>query len=742
MEQTIKIINRLFEDTEIIYKMSTEELRDVLQLVTIVVGDEIFGCSIRQKAYLVGCVAASASRLALKERWSMYWSLESISFTDELFDVCHEALEGLYASIYESVERVIPSELKKDNEKKNGPVVIVTSQFIAEGHAPTRRVLDYAYTISNMGFDVVIINDGGLNIEIYPYNKEPRKFNYIPEYEEKSTYTYKGKSFKFYQNPEIMLEPKNIANMLYNIKALNPCLVLNVGGSCVTSDLCRFFAKTAVIPCSTSIATSMSDYIVVCRNLRESDVPRLERGLDRQTVVESVFNYILPQNQQKQVYTREMLGIPESAWLLTTAGNRMDEELSEPFIEMIDKLVDCDNEIYYMVVGNVGQKEQWLSKVKNKEHFLFPGSLTDGSEAIKLANLYIQPKRKGGGRAAFEALYYGVPALIPAYGDSWDVCGPDFEVEDYEEMKDKIKVLKQDQEYYQSMAHSALQRAAVLEDMPGMFEKLFQSLEVELPEQISVQYSSIFPTAENELRKTIESQFKFLKANIYFMQKRLRELEWAEVFHSSTRGENWLKDVNLSPGRCALSYAALYVLYRTLDEIRPSSVLELGLGQSTRVISEYAKNFSTEHYIVEHDESWINFFLGKNEISDNTQMVHLEREDSVYSGRYVRSATPIKHYKGFKEALMGKKFDLIFVDGPQGSNEISRVDITEILPEALEKSFVIMVDDSERQGETRTIDLIGKILEANKISFRIGVYDDMKDTALIVSEDYEFLLSL
>lgn len=52
------------------------------------------------------------------------------------------------------------------------------------------------------------------------------------------------------------------------------------------------------------------------------------------------------------------------------------------------------------------------------------------------------------------------------------------------------------------------------------------------------------------------------------------------------------------------------------------------------------------------------------------------------------------------------KFDVISIDAPIGTDlEYSRRDVLELLPDILEKDFVILMDDANRQGERNTIAL-------------------------------------
>ena len=44
------------------------------------------------------------------------------------------------------------------------------------------------------------------------------------------------------------------------------------------------------------------------------------------------------------------------------------------------------------------------------------------------------------------------------------------------------------------------------------------------------------------------------------------ELYWAQIYNSTTQNSAWLTENNFSPGRWAVGYNFLYVMYRILSE--------------------------------------------------------------------------------------------------------------------------------------------------------------------------------
>lgn len=227
------------------------------------------------------------------------------------------------------------------------------------------------------------------------------------------------------------------------------------------------------------------------------------------------------------------------------------------------------------------------------------------------------------------------------------------------------------------------------------------------------------------------------------LQNKQEEMIWANVWHDTIRGIDWLSDLgSLSPGRAGVGYNYLYVMTRILEEKKPNSILDLGLGISSTLISEYFKKYgndSSEHIILEHDKSWGAFYTNNHRLSDKSIIVYQERE--------VQNEGKNDYYAFKKEqlklALRGKRFSVISIDAPAGSlKKHSRRDIISLIPDILEDSWVILMDDAERLGEKTTINDIKAVLKKNQISFKEGLYKGVSYVNILTSEDNAFLCTL
>lgn len=223
------------------------------------------------------------------------------------------------------------------------------------------------------------------------------------------------------------------------------------------------------------------------------------------------------------------------------------------------------------------------------------------------------------------------------------------------------------------------------------------------------------------------------------LRRSAEEIVWSQVFRDTVRYSGWAKDLAVSPGRWAVGYAFLYVLYRALDEFQPRSILELGLGQSTRLASEYARQAEgVSHVVVEHDREWATAFAKNCPLPDETRILHLDLVEPATD-----SPGDPHRYANFETAVGDEKYDLIVIDGPFGfGKDVARVDILDILPGSLSDSFMIMLDDVNRAGELATTGLIEERLTATSTPFVSGIYRGEKDAWIAVSPDLKFLVTL
>jgi hypothetical protein len=217
-----------------------------------------------------------------------------------------------------------------------------------------------------------------------------------------------------------------------------------------------------------------------------------------------------------------------------------------------------------------------------------------------------------------------------------------------------------------------------------------------------------------------------LRNQVLENNKILNELNWANIFNNTVNGSQWLVNKNFSPGRFAIGYPLLYVLFRILDEIKPKRILEFGLGESSKLFHQYAVYFSDAQVTtLEHDLDWANYYLDTKPLPDNSAIKIVEKKEIVYNGYETLGI------KNLEQIIQKSIYDLILVDAPFGSRRFSRSQVLSLIPINIDVNhFIIIIDDYNREGEKETCAELEKIFVKYNIEFIKGVYSGTKESIL------------
>jgi predicted O-methyltransferase YrrM len=186
------------------------------------------------------------------------------------------------------------------------------------------------------------------------------------------------------------------------------------------------------------------------------------------------------------------------------------------------------------------------------------------------------------------------------------------------------------------------------------------------------------------------------------------ELQYQNLF-SRDLGQLGLNDVYYPTGGSANS-SLLYCLLRIVRDTPVSSVLELGCGESTRLLSALRAIKPLEIVSVEHEPFWRDLIA--NQVDHPIELCPLQSRNVL--GRTVEA------YTWSKRVLEGQ-YDLILVDGPPGTSRHSRRGALEVIEKTLADDFIILVDDAERRGEADTVQEIQRLLssQGRKVQTRV-----------------------
>ena len=396
-------------------------------------------------------------------------------------DICSENIDIMIEKLYEKIfndfyiisEKYTRIEEKQRNHNK---IFIVTNQFLGINHAPTKIAIDCCYNfIKNLNKEVFLINTKEVLTEkgIVAMSNIVNA-NVINEYNNINILKYKDLKIQFYQ-PQIQMPDENeIVKILNMIEEHKPSMVINIGTTLV-GDLCTKIVPTVTIPLGSDGYSKSMFYVVNDKNERNKYIKKHNRSVE--SLIISKFQFEL--KQKEHTFTKEQLGIPQNKFIIAVIGNRLEQEIDEECLELLEKSCKINNS-YVLFIDEFNFNGKDTSKYKNLVgNHKNMGYQQDLLAVLEHIDIYVNPKRSGGGTSAIYAMYLGKPVVTLNYGDVANNVGEKFIVENYDEMEDQILKYKNNDKFYQSQSIIAKKTALGLVDnfkfINTIYEKIMMS---------------------------------------------------------------------------------------------------------------------------------------------------------------------------------------------------------------------------------------------------------------------------
>ena len=237
--------------------------------------------------------------------------------------------------------------------------------------------------------------------------------------------------------------------------------------------------------------------------------------------------------------------------------------------------------------------------------------------------------------------------------------------------------------------------------------------------------------------KKIAQMQKDLQGLRDLSNKQFKELYYANLLHDTISNSNWLKDKSFSLHGWAANYSFIYMLYRILDVARPMHILEMGMGQTSRLTSQYIANCNLNATldIIENDAGWIATYKPQLAQGENIK-VHLCDLELFKDGK-----SECRKYKYLSDITKDTKYDLIIIDGPWGAKQtLPRSNILDLINNGnLSDDFIIIFDDAERTGEQNTIVNTHALLKEKNVEYLTFKRNGIKTQQILASISKNFI---
>ena len=422
-------------------------------------------------------LSANYEQVGEYNKLNHFWQLSTIRFSTpnlQTIDV-NKRMDLLYVELFNAFRnafKIKGREYIPYKDRNQDLIIVFSSQVLGMEHAPTKTLLDRCYVLKkNLKKKVIIINTA-MQIPLKGQAPFYQLVNatYADELCKITKLDFKGETFDFYQCENKMPDLDIMAKIIQMVKLKKPALIISIGGSDICADLCGLFIPQVTISTVFSkIAISCGEYQIVDKELSKEDKEELSiLGVKPQNIKRTIFTFSF--KEQTHQYSRAQLKLEDDKFILVVVGWRLDQEVTNDFLTMLEAVLNENVNIQIAFMGKFDtydEKIERFTKVKNSSINL--GKQMDALAVIECCDLYVNPKRSGGGSSASEALYKGVPVVTLSSGDVSVAAGSAFWVEDYQQMKDKIIEYVIDKKFYEWKARIAKERAKKLLDSQNEF---------------------------------------------------------------------------------------------------------------------------------------------------------------------------------------------------------------------------------------------------------------------------------
>ncbi len=408
------------------------------------------------------------NKLNIEEQYFLYSQIIARGFRDNyVLPDCYSTWLLEMSSWYVDCFKDILQPIKYTGRNKN-LIIVITSQFLDRGHAPSDIALNICKNIMDLKKNVILINIADLLSMTGSFQYLCISPNYLEKYSDMEYIEYAGTQIPFFQCNQGMPNMEMLEFLIIEIRRIKPEIIISVGED-IFSNIIDDMIPCCSIPMSNQLSRNFTKYLVHYNDLTNEDY---RWASSYGYVMENLIQTDLPFRVEDSIgITRSDIGVSEDDFCIALIGNRLEAELTEDFKQCLERLINSYPSIRFIVVG----------KIENKD--LLPGEFicigyTKKLMAIcRIIDVFLNPPRQGGGISAVYALSVGKPVISLKYGDVYKNCGEEFGVDDFDEMYNLIVRYMEDENFYKKMSRLAIKKAESYINSYDSIQKLVSILE-------------------------------------------------------------------------------------------------------------------------------------------------------------------------------------------------------------------------------------------------------------------------
>ncbi|MBK1841866.1 glycosyltransferase [Azospirillum sp. YIM B02556] len=304
-------------------------------------------------------------------------------------------------------------------------VVIVTNQFLSAEHQPSRDLLLLAVRLQrDLGRTVLVLNTNMMPDRYYSPFVPPFAATVEDRLSGDQTIRCGGERIRMLSSTAPGLTTDKLSSFLSAVEAFDPDLVIAFGGSVIVADLLEGTRPVLCIPTTSGRTVSLADIVLDFGG----QAPPAGNGRLARSWRPARFGLSL--RRTGETATRAEFSLPDAAFVCVVVGNRLDLEAGGAFLDLLGRILDAVPRALVLFAGGVESLPRRLAADRHAGRLRCLGHVERMEALMSVCDLFLNPRRTGGGAGAAQAMAGGVPVLAFDGGDVASVAGPSFLVAD------------------------------------------------------------------------------------------------------------------------------------------------------------------------------------------------------------------------------------------------------------------------------------------------------------------------
>ncbi len=423
--------------------------------------------------------------------YEVFWNIARRSFVSPSFKFVNglrDKFQILGMEIRDYIhDRSILSEFKGGGIKR---IAILSPQILGMRHSPTREAFSLACHLKKYhDCEVVIINTNGMvyhsSLNIY----EPFIANSHPGlYGDQEIYIdyldFKSEKLNIISFAPERMSVRKVIDILDVVNGLNIDAVISHGENLLVQDAIFGKIPSIFVTTGATIPFARSDCYWVPGNLFSAEQEAFANSYGHFDFLrESMI--VTPEGVAASPQDRAEFGIAEDAFIFLVVSTRMDSEVDTEFVEVCRKILLENGRAVILFMGTPG----FAVDTFFDNTFIGPGRIINGgfsddlASVCLMADVYLNPKRQGGGTSSQTAILNNLPIVTLDYGHISAVVPKDRRWGDWNGYYNYVVNLYNDRDF--------------LESEKAMFIKHFSD-NLQIERQVSKIYRKLTSVAESK----------------------------------------------------------------------------------------------------------------------------------------------------------------------------------------------------------------------------------------------------